>query len=98
MEWKVFSLSDIAHYSQGKQIPLNLQYLKLNELRERFIRIVDFTSNWSQEPRFVDKDPKYLANIDDIVMIRYGTPGKVFRGHKGIIANNLFKILNSATL
>lgn len=92
MEWKVFSLSDIAHYSQGKQIPLNLQYLKLNELRERFIRIVDFTSNWSQEPRFVDKDPKYLANIDDIVMIRYGTPGKVFRGHKGIIANNLFKI------
>ena len=25
-------------------------------------------------------------------MIRYGTPGKVFRGHKGIIANNLFKI------
>lgn len=92
MEWKVFSLSDIAHYSQGKQIPLNLQYLKLNELRERFIRIVDFTSNWSQEPRFVDKDPKYLVNIDDIVMIRYGTPGKVFRGHKGIIANNLFKI------
>ncbi len=92
MEWKVFSLSDIAHYSQGKQIPLNLQYLELNELRERFIRIVDFTSNWSQEPRFVDKDPKYLVNIDDIVMIRYGTPGKVFRGHKGIIANNLFKI------
>ena len=92
MEWKVFSLSDIAHYSQGKQIPLNLQYLELNELRERFIRIVDFTSNWSQEPRFVDKDPKYLVNIDDIVMIRYGTPGKVFRGHKGIIANNLLKI------
>ena len=92
MEWKVFSLSDIAHYSQGKQIPLNLQYLELNELKERFIRIVDFTSNWSQEPRFVDKDPKYLVNIDDIVMIRYGTPGKVFRGHKGIIANNLFKI------
>ena len=92
MEWKVFSLSDIAHYSQGKQIPLNLQYLELNELRERFIRIVDFTSNWSEEPRFVDKDPKYLVNIDDIVMIRYGTPGKVFRGHKGIIANNLFKI------
>ena len=91
-EWKEYSLSDIAKYSQGKQIPIQLQYEEKNDSLIRFIRIVDYTSNWSQPPRYVLKDSKYHIKSDDIIMIRYGTPGKVFRGHEGLIANNMFKI------
>ena len=91
-EWKEYSLSDIAKYSQGKQIPIQLQYEEKNDSLIRFIRIVDYTSNWNQPPRYVLQDSKYHIKSDDIVMIRYGTPGKVFRGHEGLIANNMFKI------
>ena len=91
-EWKEYSLSDIAKYSQGKQIPIQLQYEEKNDSLIRFIRIVDYTSIWNQPPRYVLQDSKYHIKSDDIVMIRYGTPGKVFRGHEGLIANNMFKI------
>ena len=91
-EWKEYGLHEIATFSQGKQIPVGDQFdNKLPEF-ERFIRIVDFTSDWTQLPRYVKKDDKYKVGKKDIVMLRYGTPGKVFRGHEGIIANNMFKI------
>lgn len=91
-EWKEYGLHEIASFSQGKQIPVSEQFEnKLLEL-DRFIRIVDFTSDWTQPPRYVKKDDKYKVGKNDIVMLRYGTPGKVFRGHEGIIANNMFKI------
>ena len=91
-EWKEYGLNEIASFSQGKQIPVSEQFEnKLLEL-DRFIRIVDFTSDWTQPPRYVKKDDKYKVGKNDIVMLRYGTPGKVFRGHEGIIANNMFKI------
>ena len=33
-----------------------------------------------------------MVDETDIVMMRYGTPGKVARGYSGAIANNMFKI------
>ena len=92
MEWKEYSLHEIASFSQGKQVPVGDQFEKELVELDRFIRIVDFTSDWTQSPRFVKKDDKYKVDKNDIVMLRYGTPGKVFRGHEGIIANNMFKI------
>ena len=91
-ECHIYSLPDIATFSQGKQIAVKDQYHIKSDDLERFIRIVDFTSDWTQEPRYVLKDAKYRVSDSDIVMLRYGTPGKVFRGHTGVIANNMFKI------
>ena len=34
----------------------------------------------------------YTQNTNDVVMVRYGTPGLVGRGIEGVIANNLFRI------
>ena len=91
-EWKEYGLNEIASFSQGKQIPVSDQFENNLEGLDRFIRIVDFTSDWTQPARYVKKDDKYKVGRNDIVMLRYGTPGKVFRGHEGIIANNMFKI------
>jgi type I restriction enzyme S subunit len=92
-EWKSYSLPDIARFSQGKQVPLEDQYEICKPGFDRFVRIVDYTSGGVQTPRYVSCDDKYRAEASDIIMIRYGTPGRVYRGIEGIIANNMFKII-----
>jgi len=58
----------------------------------RFIRIVDYTQN-TDDIRYVpNPGEKYFVNEEDIVMVRYGTPGLIGRGKAGVIANNLFRI------
>lgn len=98
MEWKTAKLSSVAKFSQGKQIPIENQFLEDGVNRDRFIRIVDFTSDFRELPRYVEANPKYHVNNDDVIMIRYGTPGRVFRGVPGIIANNMFKITFNETV
>jgi type I restriction enzyme S subunit len=92
--WCYLDFSNISKFSQGLQVPVNMQYRDKSEGQERFVRIVDFTQG-GQEIRYVDcLKSKYQVEKDSIVMIRYGsqTAGKVARGIKGVIANNLFKI------
>ena len=69
-----------------------IYYTKPRDGYVRFIRIVDYTQN-TNDIRYV-KNPgeKYFVNEDDIVMVRYGTPGLIGRGKSGVIANNLFRI------
>jgi type I restriction enzyme, S subunit len=92
--WKTISLSSIATYSQGIQIPVEEQDTLKKAGFGRFIRIIDFT-NPAEPPRYI-KSPgkKYYVDNDDLVMIRYGsqTAGKVARGISGFIANNMFKV------
>ena len=58
----------------------------------RFVRIVDYTQR-TDDIRYVpDPGDKYHVTTDDIVMVRYGSPGLIGRGIAGVIANNLFKI------
>lgn len=99
-EWKEYKLGEIATFSQGVQVDVNLQsYVKKDEYI-RFVRIVDYTKMGEELPRYI-KNPgdKYLVSEFDLVMIRYGsqTAGKVVKGICGAIANNMFKIdLNSS--
>lgn len=99
-EWKEYKLGEIATFSQGVQVDVNLQsYVKEDEYI-RFVRIVDYTKMGEELPRYI-KNPgdKYLVSEFDLVMIRYGsqTAGKVVKGICGAIANNMFKIdLNSS--
>ncbi len=90
--WEEKTLGEIASFSQGIQVGLEQHLTEPKTGYVRFIRIVDYTQN-TDDIRYVpDPGEKYLVKEDDIVMVRYGTPGLIGRGKAGIIANNLFKI------
>jgi type I restriction enzyme S subunit len=90
--WELKTLGEVATFSQGIQVGLELHLTEPKEGYVRFIRIVDYTQN-TQDIRYIpDPGEKYFVNEDDIVMVRYGTPGLIGRGKAGVIANNLFRI------
>lgn len=90
--WEYKKIGEIAKFSQGIQVGLKHHETLPKEGFVRFIRIVDYTQN-TDDIRYV-KNPgeKYFVDEDDIVMVRYGSPGLIGRGKAGVIANNLFKI------
>lgn len=97
-EWTETSclLGDIVNFSQGLQVPTNLQHVANKEGRVPFLRISDYTS--SADERYIDAPEnadRYWVNVEDVAMVRYGDTGKVGRNREGIIANNLFKITPS---
>lgn len=93
-KWEVLKLGEVSKFSQWLQVDLDKQYLKKAKWLERFIRIVDFTKQGEEPPRYIIGDQKYLVEGDDIVMIRYGsqTAWKAVRWYAWMIANNMFKI------
>lgn len=94
MSFSEYYLGDIAEFSQGIQVAIEQQYESKSNNMVRFLRIVDYTKE-SEPIRFInDPGSKYHVKEDDLVMIRYGskTAGKVVKGYKGVIANNMFKI------
>ena len=91
-DWIEYKLGDIAVFSQGIQVGIEKQEETCKDGYVRFIRIVDYTKG-TDEPRYIlYPGAKYMVDETDIVMMRYGTPGKVARGYSGAIANNMFKI------
>jgi len=90
--WQTKKLGEIATFSQGIQVGLEKQLTKPQEGYVRFIRIIDYTQNTDDIRYISNPGEKYFVNDDDIVMVRYGTPGLIGRGKAGVIANNLFKI------
>jgi type I restriction enzyme S subunit len=90
--WEEKPLGEIASFSQGIQVGLEQHLTEPKPGYIRFIRIVDYTQN-TDDIRYVpDPGEKYFVKEDDIIMVRYGTPGLIGRGKAGVIANNLFKI------
>ncbi len=90
--WEVKKLGEVSSFSQGIQVGLKEHLTYPKDGYVRFIRIVDYTQN-TDDIRYVpNPGEKYFVNEDDIVMVRYGTPGLIGRGKSGVIANNLFKI------
>lgn len=90
--WDNKKLRDIATFSQGKQVGIKNQIKEPREGYVRFIRIVDYTQNTDDIRYVLDPGARYIVDEDDIVMVRYGSPGLIGRGIKGVIANNLFQI------
>lgn len=90
--WEVGAIGEFVILSQGIQVEVEEQYYKKIN-RNRFVRIIDYTPNSKELPRYVDIfDDRYYATIDDVVVIRYGDTGTICRRIEGIIANNLFKV------
>ena len=91
--WRMGTLGDYVELSQGIQVEVGDQSLIKHEGYNRFIRIIDYTPNSTEPPRYVNiTNSRYFCTRKDVVMIRYGDAGTVCRRLEGIIANNLFKI------
>lgn len=91
--WRMLKLKEIANFSQGVQVPVELQSEQMDkEHTIRFIRIVDITQGNSKDIRYIEDKKRGYILENEIFMIRYGTPGILSRNYRGIIANNLFKI------
>ena len=90
--WEIKTLGEVASFSQGIQVGLEQHLTEPKDGYVRFIRIVDYTQNTDGIRYVPNPGEKYFVNEDDIVMVRYGTPGLIGRGKAGVIANNLFRI------
>lgn len=93
-DWEVYYLKDLAFFSQGVQVDLELQKKIPGLELERFIRIENYTQ-LSEDFRYIPKHLGKNAIIqeDDIAIVRYGaTAGFIGRGFSGVLANNLFKV------
>jgi type I restriction enzyme S subunit len=90
--WEIKTLGEVSVFSQGIQVGLKKHRFNPKDGYVRFIRIVDYTQN-TEDIRYVpNPGEKYFVDEDDIVMVRYGSPGLIGRGKSGVIANNLFRI------
>lgn len=91
--WKIEKLGDYVELSQGIQVEVEKQSLVKLKGYNRFIRIIDYTPNSSEPPRYVNIiNERYFCTVNDIVIIRYGDAGTICRRLEGVIANNLFKV------
>ena len=100
IRWENRNLSEFVALSQGIQVDVEDQSLEKENGMNRFLRIIDYTPNTNEAPRYVKiLEERYYCSKDEIAMIRYGDAGTVCRRLEGIIANNLFKIspLNGLT-
>ena len=97
--WHLAKLGDHVDLSQGIQVEVEDQSPIKHNGYNRFIRIIDYTPNTSEPPRYVNiSNERYFSTRGDVIMIRYGDAGTVCRRLEGIIANNLFKITPIKTL
>lgn len=91
--WRMGMLGDYVELSQGIQVEVEDQSLIKYKGYNRFIRIIDYTPNTTEPPRYVNvSNDRYFSTREDVIMIRYGDAGTVCRRLEGVIANNLFKI------
>ncbi|MGM9820316.1 MAG: restriction endonuclease subunit S [Candidatus Onthomorpha sp.] len=91
--WRIGTLGDYVELSQGIQVEIEKQSLVKLKGYNRFIRIIDYTPNSSEPPRYVNiVNKRYFCTVNDIVVIRYGDAGTICRRLEGVIANNLFKV------
>ena len=91
--WKTLPISEVFHFKQGVQVPVERQELVRKAGQVRFIRIVDLT-NRTEPWRFIE-DPGSMHHVaaTDLFMVRYGCPGTMGIGFEGVVANNLFRLI-----
>ena len=91
--WKFEKLENYVELSQGVQVEVEKQSFTKLKGYNRFIRIIDYTPNSYEPPRYVNiENKRYFCTVNDIVIIRYGDAGTICRRLEGVIANNLFKV------
>jgi type I restriction enzyme S subunit len=91
-EWEVKLLGDMCEFTQGVQIPSSNMIRESKDGYIRYMYIRDFSSDdkqWFIE----DIYPHKIITESDIAMANTGhTSGTVYKGKRGVLSNNAFKI------
>lgn len=92
VDWNFCKLKEYCNFKQGYQIPFKEQNDYLKDGYIRYLYITDFFSN--KRTLYIKDDVKYdHITQEDIAVANTGnTSGKSFRGAKGVLSNNMFKI------
>src|SRR5262249_49900797 len=91
-DWIFTELGKVVTFIQGLQVPVPEQRFEPADGDVPFLRIVNYTQA-DQDFRYItNPGKKYIVHEDEVVMVRYGAPGFVGRGFRGVLANNLFRI------
>ncbi len=92
-EWDCLAISSVFHFKQGVQIPVERQSDVDMDGYKRFIRIVDVTDPNVPFRYIADPGAAHHVMSEDLFMVRYGSPGLLGFGYRGVIANNLFRLI-----
>lgn len=94
-EWEVKELGEVSYFKQGYQIPRKEQSAEPFDECIRYLYITDFFSE--KNILYVRNSPEYYhVKENDICIANTGnTCGRSFRGAKGLLSNNMFKIFHN---
>jgi type I restriction enzyme S subunit len=97
--WEERTLGDVCTLYQGIAINTKTKHALVEKSDLPLLRIKDLKNNTVEQ--FIDPNnfPKNaLVNEEDIIYTRTGSLGLVFRGRKGVLHNNSFKVVPNKQL
>ncbi len=97
--WVEKKLGDVCELYQGLAINKGTKHLLVDKSSLPLLRIKDLKNNSEEQYVAEDGFPKNaLVNEKELIYTRTGSLGLVFRGRKGVLHNNSFKIIPSAEI
>ena len=98
-DWKQKTLEDVCTLYQGIAINAKTKHALVEKSELPLLRIKDLKNN--TEEQYIDPNnyPKNaLVNENEIIYTRTGSLGLVFRGRKGVLHNNSFKVVPNSEI
>ena len=92
-DWKEKTLGDICSLYQGIAINAKTKHALVEKSNLPLLRIKDLKNNTVEQ--YIDPNnypPNALVTESDIIYTRTGSLGLVFRGKRGVLHNNSFKV------
>ncbi|MBO3117499.1 restriction endonuclease subunit S [Winogradskyella sp. DF17] len=98
--WKTYNLGDLVDLKQGLAINKKTKHLLTEDTSELpLFKINDLINNTVKHYVKSDEVPKQcIAKEDELIYTRTGQVGLIFKGKKGCIHNNCFKIIPNENL
>lgn len=91
--WEEKKLGEVFKFKQGFQFGVSEQSETQFKGSVEFIRIINVTSDQNDKRYVLDPGEEHHINDEDLFMVRYGDAGRVANGFRGVIANNMFRLL-----
>lgn len=98
-DWKLKTLGDVCSLYQGIAINSKTKHALVEKSELPLLRIKDLKNNTEEQYIDTNNYPKNaLVNENEIIYTRTGSLGLVFRGRKGVLHNNSFKVVPNSEI